>query len=272
MGSVLRAGVFSALCAAVAQTVTTKSNPTSWDRTSFSGTTVSLTEGAVACVGMISGAAALPSAVRLGAIAAIGSAAAAGYIDDQMEERFPAKGKGLRGHLGALREGKLTSGALKIGMIGAGAALGTLGLEREGGAIRRCATWSCQSALVAGTANLVNLLDLRPGRALKACGAVAVPLALSGHSIAAPIASSVIATGAVCAPSDLSGRTMLGDLGANALGAGLGFAFAACHYTAVRVGALGVVVGLTLASEKISFSKVIEENGFLSRIDQLGRS
>ena len=272
MAETLRAGLSSGLASAVAQVVATAASPSSWGRTSFSGRTVSLTEGAVASAGMLAGTVALGAPVRLGAATAIGAAAAAGYIDDHMEDRFPAKGKGLRGHLGALREGKLTSGALKIAMIGAGAALGTLALERTGGRARVAAGWACQSALVAGTANLVNLLDLRPGRALKACAAVAAPLAVSGHPVAAPIAAGVIATGAVCAPSDLAGEAMLGDLGANALGAGLGFAFASSRRPVVRVGALGVIVGLTLASEKISFSKVIEENRILSRIDQLGRS
>ncbi|MFT3942762.1 MAG: beta-carotene 15,15'-monooxygenase [Ancrocorticia sp.] len=244
----------------------------SWERSSFSGKNVSLTEGLVASAGMIAGSVVAPAGVRVGALTAIGSAAAAGYIDDQLEDRFPAQGKGLRGHLGALREGKLTSGALKIAVIGGGAALGTLPLPRSGSAPQRLVTWVCQSALVAGSANLVNLLDLRPGRALKVCGIAALPLAVSGNGVASAMAGSVLATGAVCAPDDLSGKTMLGDFGANALGAGLGYAVAASPRASVRAGVLGAVVVLTLASEKVSFSKVIEANPALSWVDQLGRS
>ncbi|MFT0848603.1 hypothetical protein VR010_12765 [Actinomycetaceae bacterium L2_0104] len=272
MGNFIRAAITSLIASGATRAAIARVGLPSWDRTSFSGRTVSLTEGAVATAGMMAGSVSLSGSPRLGALTAVGTAAAAGYIDDQMEERFPAKAKGLRGHLGALREGRLTSGALKIGVIGAGAALSTLTLERTGGPTRRFASWTCQSMLVAGTANLINLLDLRPGRALKACAAVAAPLALSANPVAAPIAGSVLATGAVCAPSDLSGKAMLGDLGANALGAGLGFSLAASRSSLVRFGALGAVVGLTLASERISFSKVIEENPVLSRIDQLGRS
>ncbi len=268
----LHSTVAAAAGAIVARGVVTSQDFSSWDRSSFSGKSVSLTEGLVASAGMIAGAAAARAGARGGALTAISSAAAAGYIDDQLEDRFPAKGKGLRGHLGALREGKLTSGALKIAMIGGGAALGTLPLPRSGSAPRRCATWVCQSALVAGSANLVNLLDLRPGRALKACGLAAVPLAVSGNGVAAAMAGSVFASGVACARDDLSGQTMLGDLGANALGAGLGYAVAASSRASVRAGVLGAVVALTLASEKVSFSKVIEGNSVLSWVDQLGRS
>ncbi len=268
----LRSAVAAALGAVAARSVIASADFSSWDRSSFSGKNVSLTEGLVASAGMIAGAAVAPAGARVGALTAIGSAAAAGYIDDQLEDRFPAKGKGLHGHLGALREGKLTSGALKIAVIGGGAALGTLPLQRSGRAPRRFATWICQSALVAGSANLINLLDLRPGRALKACGIAAAPLAVSGNGVAAAVAGSVVATGAVCAPDDLSGETMLGDFGANVLGAGLGYAVASSSRMSVRAGVLGAVVALTLASEKVSFSKVIEGNPALSWIAQLGRS
>ncbi len=267
-----RSTVVAAVGGVAARSVVTSQDFSSWNRSSFSGKAVSLTEGLVASAAMIAGAAVAPAGSRRGALTAIGSAAAAGYIDDQLEDRFPAKGKGLRGHLGALREGKLTSGALKIAMIGGGAALGTLPLRRSGNAPHRCATWVCQSALVAGTANLVNLLDLRPGRALKASGLAAVPLAVSGNGVAAAMAGSVLASGAVCASDDLSGKTMLGDFGANALGAGLGYAVASSSRASVRIGVLGAVVALTLASEKVSFSQVIEGNPVLSWVDQLGRS
>ncbi len=262
----------AALVATTVRSVIASQDFSSWEKSSFSGKNVSLTEGLVASAGMIAGAVVAPAGARGGALVAIGSSAAAGYIDDQLEDRFPAQGKGLRGHLGALREGKLTSGALKIAVIGAGAALGTLPLQRTGSVPRRCATWVCQSTLVAGSANLVNLLDLRPGRALKACGIAATPLAVSGSGVPAAMAGSVVATGAVCASDDLSGKTMLGDFGANALGAGLGYAVASSPLMLVRAGVLGIVVALTLASEKVSFSKVIESNPVLSWVDQLGRS
>ena len=85
--------------------------------------------------------------------------------------------KGFRGHLAALRAGRVTSGPVKV--LGhrrrrarrlRAAASGTRGRRRllVGGAV------------VAGAANLLNLLDLRPGRALKAGGAAALLLAPAG--------------------------------------------------------------------------------------------
>jgi UDP-N-acetylmuramyl pentapeptide phosphotransferase/UDP-N-acetylglucosamine-1-phosphate transferase len=65
---------------------------------------------------------------------------------------------------------------------------------------------------------------------------------------------------------------MLGDAGANPAGAVAG--------TLVVIGLplwgmfvyLGVVFGLNLASELVSFSRVIEGNAFLHRLDMLGRT
>ena len=64
---------------------------------------------------------------------------------------------------------------------------------------------------------------------------------------------------------------MLGDAGANALGALLGVALAA-RTGAGRPGvALAVLAGLTAASEKVSFTKVIQDTPWLRELDELGR-
>ncbi|AWE42447.1 hypothetical protein [Actinobaculum sp. 313] len=244
----------------------------SWERTSFSGATVTLTEGIEAAAGVLVSSLVVPSHARMGAVFAVGASAAAGYIDDQLEDRFPAKGKGLKGHLGALRRGQLTSGALKIGVIGLGSAVGAAALPHEGGHMRRIGQWTNQAALIAGTANLVNLLDLRPGRALKASMMLAGPLAAGGNTIGGPLACGVVGASAVALPEDLAGVGMLGDLGANCVGAATGMALASLKSPLLRWGALGGLVGLTLASEKVSFSKVIEENRLLAWIDSIGRA
>jgi hypothetical protein len=72
-------------------------------------------------------------------------------------------------------------------------------------------------------------------------------------------------------PSDLAERTMLGDGGANALGALLGLGIAAGAGRVVRTATLATVVGLTLASEKVSFTQVIESTPGLREVDGLGR-
>ena len=64
---------------------------------------------------------------------------------------------------------------------------------------------------------------------------------------------------------------MLGDTGANALGATLGVAVVAGTGLAGRGLALAVLAALTLASEKVSFSRVIDATPALRWADQLGR-
>ena len=73
-------------------------------------------------------------------------------------------------------------------------------------------------------------------------------------------------------PADLDEEIMLGDAGANALGALLGLALAARTGTAGRTVALAVLAGLTAASEKVSFTRVIQDTPWLRRLDELGRS
>jgi hypothetical protein len=72
-------------------------------------------------------------------------------------------------------------------------------------------------------------------------------------------------------PADLGERVMLGDCGANALGALLGLRLAALPGRATRAGLLGAVTVLTLASEKVSFTRVIESTPGLRELDRLGR-
>ena len=72
-------------------------------------------------------------------------------------------------------------------------------------------------------------------------------------------------------PADLRERVMLGDCGANAVGALLGLRLAAVPGRPARVGALAAVVGLTLASERVSFTRVIEATPGLRELDRLGR-
>ncbi len=72
-------------------------------------------------------------------------------------------------------------------------------------------------------------------------------------------------------PADLGEEIMLGDAGANALGALLGTAFVARAGTAGRLAALAGLVALTAASEKVSFTQVIQRTPGLRELDELGR-
>ena len=72
-------------------------------------------------------------------------------------------------------------------------------------------------------------------------------------------------------PEDLGERAMLGDAGANALGAMLGAAAAQVLPRSARLCLLTGIVALTVASERVSFTRVIEATPALRWLDMLGR-
>lgn len=101
-----------------------------WQRTSFNSKAVSLTGGAQVALGILAGTFAIPDRrLRSASLIAVGTGAGAGYIDDHLESRFKAQGKGFHGHLGALKSGKITSGVAKIVIIGSGATLASVVLN-----------------------------------------------------------------------------------------------------------------------------------------------
>jgi hypothetical protein len=234
-----------------------------WARTNHRDAEVTLLEGpAFALAGAVAAAAAGGGArVRAAALVSAAGAGAFGAYDDLAGS---TASKGFRGHLGALRQGEVTSGLVKIGGIGA-TGLVTGALLREGLVDRVLA-----GGVVAGAANLVNLFDLRPGRALKAGLVAAVPLAATGGP-GAGVAATTAGAAAALLPEDLGERSMLGDAGANALGALVGTAFAAgASRRSLGLG-LAVLVALTAASERVSYSRVIDRTPPLAWLDRLGR-
>lgn len=262
-----------------------------WERTNFHGATVSL-RGGVAMAGASVASAAVASALSDQPRAALGGVVAslggglAGYIDDvdQGAHDGGKVAKGLKGHLGALAHGQVTTGVIKIAGIGASAlAASALVGSKATSVSGKAADLALNTVLIAGTANLANLLDLRPGRALKATVLVAAPLSYfscaaakpeasaSGASAQRLLASGLNAAAITALVEDLQETTMLGDTGANAAGALLGTSLAANDSWKLRLGATLGVVGLILASEKVSFSKVIAANPALNWLDQLWR-
>jgi hypothetical protein len=149
--------------------------------------------------------------------------------------------RGFRAHL---RTGR-TTGVLKL-----------VGIPLVGLA----ATRKVSGALLVGlTANFVNQLDTRPGRALKAylIGALATR---------APVGPAVLLL-----PYDLRERVMLGDAGSNALGAMLGLSSVSRLTGKSRWLAIGALAALTLIGERRSLGELIERTPGLCALDRLGR-
>jgi hypothetical protein len=241
-----------------------------WSRTNHRGEPVTLLEGPAAAIGGVAGALLAPGLAgreRAALILAGAAAAALGSYDD-LAGRGPSRG--FRGHLGALARGELTTGAVKLGGIGA-AGLAASVLARPAGRSRAAtaADIAVNAGLVAGGANLLNLFDLRPGRAIKVALGAGALLALTGGG--AQAAAAPLAAAAALLPEDLGERAMLGDGGANALGAMLGTAAAVSLPRPARIVTLAAVVGLTAASEVVSFTRVIARTPPLNWVDMLGR-
>lgn len=249
-------------------------------RVNFHGRTVSLRGGLGAAAGAVTAGARLgracaaPARPALAAVVATAAAGGAGLLDDldQGAHDGPSPAKGLRGHLRALARGRVTTGVVKVAVIGSGALVGgvLLARGRGGGLVATVVDAAGSAVVIASWANLLNLLDLRPGRAAKAAVVVCLPL-LAGGGASRLLASGALGTAAATLPEDLMERTMLGDTGANALGALVGTALAAhpCHL--LRVVAAGTATALVLASERVSFTQVIESTPLLDALDRCGR-
>jgi hypothetical protein len=126
-------------------------------------------------------------------------------------------------------------------------------------------------AVVAAAANMVNLLDLRPGRALKATLLAAAPLLLAPRTAGGVDAAAAGGAALGVIRPDLAGTAMLGDTGANAAGALLGTALLHRCGRRGRCATLIGLVALTAASERVSFTRVIEATPGLRELDAWGR-
>jgi hypothetical protein len=169
----------------------------------------------------------------------------------------------------ALREGRVTSGMVKVAGAGAAGLVASAMLPPDGRrGLSRATNVLLGAGVIAGLANLMNLFDLRPGRATKVGMLIGTPL-LGGAGGAVAAATMGAAGGLL--PDDLDEQTMLGDAGANALGALLGVALAARTGPYGRAVLLAGIAGLTAASEKVSFTKVIAATPVLRELDEWGR-
>ena len=176
--------------------------------------------------------------------------------------------RGFRGHLRSLAEGRLTTGGLKLFGGGAVAVL-AVAVAKPGGHLLYVLA---DTALVALAANLGNLFDLAPGRAIKVGLLAFVVLAIA--TAADPrLAGVAVVVGAAAALlfDDLRERLMLGDTGANLLGGILGLGVVVVGTPVVRLGTLGVLAILNGLSEWVSFSRLIDRVSILRVLDRAGR-
>lgn len=249
----------------------------SLERVNHHGHTVSLKEGPAAAIGAAVGAAAgtrKPAHAAAALTAGLG-AGAVGLYDDMVGTQPKHQAKGLKGHLSALTEGRVTSGAVKIVGVGLAGLIAAAMIDADrptgrGGRFTALVNTMLGAGLIAGTANLMNLFDLRPGRALKVTSVVTSPLS-ARSDLSGGVAAGTMGAAAALFKEDLDEETMLGDCGANAVGALVGLSMAARSGPLMRGVLLSGVTGLILASEKVSFTQVIADTPVLRELDEFGR-
>lgn len=171
--------------------------------------------------------------------------------------------RGWRAHVGALFRLRPTSGAIKLA---GGAALALVVATASSRGWRSLV----DGAVIALSANLWNLLDLRPGRACKFYALAAVPLMIPAGAAVIPLAAGMGATVGFVG-FDLRERAMLGDTGANALGALVGWGILAAGSPDVRIGSLVVLVAIHALADRPGLSRIIEVLPPLRAFDRVGR-
>lgn len=186
----------------------------------------------------------------------------AGALDDLIGNRNVS---GLKGHFKSLFKGELTTGGFKA-LFG-----GFVGLI-----VSVCISSSIvdiivNTLIIALSTNLMNLFDLRPGRAIKAYLVIMIPIyiTLTGYTKVFPLL--ILPNVLAYFNTDLKARGMMGDTGSNVLGISIGVLMALGYGIKVRLAWLVFLILMHLITEKFSLTKIIEKNRVLKFIDNLGR-
>jgi len=178
-----------------------------------------------------------------------------GLLDDLLD----APPRGWRGHAAALRRGEPSTGALKA--VGTAA----LALAATGGDL-------LGTAAIVLSAHVFNVLDLRPGRSVKAFVLLAAVLLAATRDLE-PLRAIGVFAGAllVVGVYDLRERAMLGDTGATLLGAMAGLWLTATLDVTGLAAAVAILAAIALYAEVLSLSALIDRMPPLRVLDWLGR-
>lgn len=194
----------------------------------------------------------------------VGIVFVAGLIDDAFGS---AEVKGLHGHVRMwMKSGVITTGLVKAALTGGGA-LWTVVVYGNG-----WISGGIGFLLLTLTANAVNLLDVRPGRALKGSFLlIALLLMLGAGAKTAAYLFPLLAGMLWFLPEDLRGRAMLGDAGSNVIGFVIGFCALLALPLSVQAVMAALLVLMHLFTEKHSLSTIIEKKAAIRWLDRLGR-
>jgi len=209
-----------------------------------------------------------PGAVE--AVAFVSGVALLGLLDDVLGTgaEYP---RGVRAHLAHTLGGRPSTGAIKA-LATAGLALALV--AAPGSALAGPSFGDSATAVATLTLapHVFNLLDLRPGRALKAFAVLGAGLALGARDLdVAARLGVLLGPVLVLLPLDVRERGMLGDAGASAVGAIAGLWL---ELALPSVGAALAVLALAAVAvygELRSITALVERNPLLRQLDSLGR-
>ena len=188
-----------------------------------------------------------------------------GLLDDLNSDRQ----KGLFGHIYLfIFKGIVSSGLVKacLGIITS--AFFSLAFNRN---------WDIHilvdTLIIALTANLINLLDVKPGRAAKGVIIwIIIFLIFKAEFETLILLYPITVMIAVFLSGDLQEHFMMGDTGANALGGLLGGITVIFMSFDAKILYLIFLIAVHVLTEFVPLSKIIEKSRILSLVDNLGRN
>lgn len=186
----------------------------------------------------------------------------AGVLDDIIGNRNVS---GLKGHFKSLFKGDLTTGGFKA-LFG-----GFVGIIISVAISKNIADIVINTLIIALSTNLMNLLDLRPGRAIKAYLLILTVIFLTLGGFIKVLPLLIVPNVLAYFNHDLKARAMMGDTGSNVLGISIGILVVLGYSRNIRLGWLVFLILIHLLTEKYSLTKIIEKNKLLNFIDRLGR-
>lgn len=206
-----------------------------------------------------------PNAQQLSLVFLVGimTITAIGLVDDLMGNRDIL---GFKGHIKSLLRGKLTTGGLKA-IVG-----GFISLLIGSLFSFHIVEIMVNAFIIALFTNLINLLDLRPGRAIKGFLSISILfifIGLSGE--VRTILISFIAYAIAYLPQDIKAKSMMGDVGSNALGIILGIVVVVSYTIITKYIILGLLVLVHIITERYSLTEIIKKSFILNFLDELGR-
>lgn len=187
-----------------------------------------------------------------------------GLLDDLAGDKST---KGIRNHVKKTMEGMLTTGFLKAAVGFALSFIASMKISAN------LFDFLINTFVIALFTNTINLLDLRPGRAVKSFLFISVVLIITNliriFEIVPLLIVHVISW--IYIIYDLKEKCMLGDTGSNILGISLGYYSALLMGSGSKAALLALLVSINLLSEKVSITEIIRKNRLLSYMDRIGR-